>query len=393
MNSVWFYLLVVSVYVVGIRLPEVCKTKDEYFFAGYCVPSCKSIHPEGRYSAESSQRHCTFNPTPYSRSLTLEQRMGECPIHTFSMFVSWLTYETVAKKFIGKSPLEYDFMGRITKCGEHWRVVNEYHYELELINSHAMVTVNEVLGVAVISFRGTELTIKNDRWDTVLNDWIFGDLKMNLVDCRVAGNSTNCGRVHEGFQLHYKMLQPAVEAQIKAFLFAGYKVIITGHSKGASLSTLSAVATISKNPEQSSSITMISFASPRVGDQDFVDFYNKVVPSSINYQSVHPATFFCPEVHDLVTTVPSEKRGFRHVKNEKYIYFGNPNDISGETQPPIVRRLVKLIPTALGCHFQQVYLDGLFKPESVNEHVMLESKKFLEEKNFSRCGRLHAKVC
>ncbi|KAL0477102.1 lipase [Acrasis kona] len=303
--------------------------------------------------------------------------MGEkCSIHTFSMFISWLTYETVAKKFIGKSPSEFDFMKRITNCGDDWRVVNEYHYELERINSHGMITVNEQLGVAVVSFRGTELRIHGDRWDRVLNDWIFGDMEATLVNCHV----------HHGFQNHYKTLQPAVEAQIKTLLDAGYRLIITGHSKGGALAAMSTFATIDKHPETDSRISMVSFASPRVGDDTFVNLYNKLVLSSVNYQSVYPASWYSGEKHDIVTTVPPEAMGFRHTKNIKYVvcnneYFGNPNGITGTTQSPYVHALFKLMPSTLGCHFQQVYLDGLFKAEQPNTFEV-ETREFISKYNF-----------
>ncbi|KAL0484067.1 lipase [Acrasis kona] len=376
--------------VTSIKLPEVCKTKDEYFFAGYCIPSCDQIQPVGRYSAESSHRHCTYNPKPHTgRDTSLEERMGECNTHTFAMFISWLTYQTVAKKFIGHSLTDFDLKKRITKCGSDWSIVNEYHYELERINSHGMVTVNEKLGVAVVSFRGTELVVHGDRWDNVVNDWIFGDMKATLVNCSFASNKTNCGHLHSGFQMHYKMLQPAVEAQINTFLKAGYQVIMTGHSKGGALATLSTFGTIDKNPSADSHMTAMTFASPRVGDAQFVDIYNKMVSRSTTYQSVYPASWYVGERHDIVTTVPPERMGFTHVKNVKYIvcnadYFGNPDDVvTGETQAPYIHALFRMMPANLGCHFQQVYLDGLFKPvedfDLVNQEMV---KKFMSQNEF-----------
>jgi triacylglycerol lipase len=120
------------------------------------------------------------------------------------------------------------------------------------------------------------------------------------------------GKVHEGFLSIYE--------SCRSLLFEVYKkipknkpLIITGHSLGGALATLHSLD-VSVN-ERFENVSMVNFASPRVGNQKFCSFYNSKVKNSTRIVNVHdivpilpPFTLSCPFSKNTGT--------FLHVKNK-----------------------------------------------------------------------------
>ncbi len=140
-------------------------------------------------------------------------------------------------------------------------------------------------GIHVLSFRGTEISEPSD---------ILADLKAgkNIEACG--------GKIHVGFKGEINKLWPAIE-KATASIDCLY---ITGHSLGA------AMATIASSRMQSKVLALVTFGSPRVGNQEFVNSL-KVVHYRVQNNC------------DDVTKVPFRLVGFRHHGTHMYMnYYG-----------------------------------------------------------------------
>lgn len=151
--------------------------------------------------------------------------------------------------------------------------------------------VVHVAGTTTVSFRGTQ-----DE-----GDW--------LKDFDAVGvpNFYGEGTVHKGFQEVYTAIRPSL---IELTGTSAGSVVITGHSLGAALAVLCASDLVRAGWTP----TVVTWAGPRVGYEDFVGWYNRVVPG-------------CDRVvnkWDIVPHLPSAVEGYRHVGREVEIDGGQP---------------------------------------------------------------------
>ena len=135
----------------------------------------------------------------------------------------------------------------------------------------------------VLSFRGTEVTEKSD---------VLADLK--------AGKNLEAsgGKVHVGFKDELNKLWPAITVSLANI----DTLYVTGHSLGA------AMATIAASRIQTKVIALVTFGSPRAGNQEFV---NSLTVTHYRVQNN------C----DDVTKVPFMLMGFAHHGTHKYMNF------------------------------------------------------------------------
>jgi predicted lipase len=131
-------------------------------------------------------------------------------------------------------------------------------------------------GIAIVSIKGT------------------ASLKDAEIDANIERREFNGTMVHSGFYNCYK----AVRNDVMQFVRKHEHVLITGHSLGAAIASLLAVA-IALDTHVDLSIA--TFGSPRVGDNAFVNLFNSLIKDSVRV--VHE--------FDIVTRVP--KAGFNHV--------------------------------------------------------------------------------
>jgi len=135
----------------------------------------------------------------------------------------------------------------------------------------------------VLSFRGTEVTEKSDL----------------LADLKAGKNLEKCGgKVHVGFKGEINKVWPSIE---KALININ-SLYVTGHSLGA------AMATIAASRMQKKVTALITFGSPRVGNEAFVN-------------SVSVQHYRVQNNCDDVTKVPFRLMGFRHHGQHKYMNF------------------------------------------------------------------------
>lgn len=88
------------------------------------------------------------------------------------------------------------------------------------------------------------------------------------------------GAVHYGFLTIYR----GIQLQVMEKLPAGVKdVVLSGHSMGAAVATLLALAIGSQRPR--ARVTLVTFACPRVGDQAFCDAVDLKVPRHVTLRN------------------------------------------------------------------------------------------------------------
>lgn len=121
---------------------------------------------------------------------------------------------------------------------------------------------------------------------------VFYDLKVSKVE-----------RLHKGFFQCFVSIKEKLYSQIKEC--KGDEITFTGHSLGGALATISGnfASQITKKK-----IRVITFGSPRVGDNEFVKYFNNKVYYSRRYVTEK----------DLIPFLPSKCR-FSHVKGLRLI--------------------------------------------------------------------------
>ena len=145
--------------------------------------------------------------------------------------------------------------------------------------------------LAIFGFRGTEATS--------FTDWKKNfDLKLTETSI---GSTTF--ELHKGFRERYLDIAQWFENEYQA-LSKDYTIVITGHSLGGALSTIAAAyagGKLNRRPD-----AVITFGSPLVGDEDFHEYYGKVVGCD--------RTLRIRAKFDLFTKVPTGKH-YTHVCN------------------------------------------------------------------------------
>jgi triacylglycerol lipase len=162
--------------------------------------------------------------------------------------------------------------------------------------------VNDKDGNTFVTFRGTES---------------LRDAKTDAQATQVAAPWAGPGVfVHEGFSSALDSVWPQVQTAVKKARGDGTRgdVIFTGHSLGAGLTTLAALRATNEQLTPGDPRTKIfPIASPRTGDDAFMQQYNQKLPQT--YRVVNFASGTFADTQDIVTQVPPKALGYRHVGN------------------------------------------------------------------------------
>jgi hypothetical protein len=168
------------------------------------------------------------------------------------------------------------------------------------ISLFAFVGYQSDINTAVVSFRGTEdLTNWITNIDTIRTSYPLCD---------------GCG-VHQGFYSAEQQALPQVMEALTAVMaqYPSASVLVTGHSLGAALATLTALDIAHQQP--SYDVTLWNFGSPRIFDEYGADWAGSSESGiSIGGRRTH--------YQDIVPHLPPFSFGFYHVDNE--IYEGGP---------------------------------------------------------------------
>ncbi|MGI0485255.1 lipase family protein [Pantanalinema rosaneae CENA516] len=147
----------------------------------------------------------------------------------------------------------------------------------------------------IVVFRGTQTT----------RDWL-ANLQLEQSDYMQAG--INQGRVHRGFFRLYNTLAPQTLNAVNQ-LDPRIPCYITGYSLGGALATLAAADLAANNPKLKDQLRLYTYASPRVGNPAFANFYEQMVPN----------TYRIINLTDTVVMVPPSE-----VRNQEYRHVGQP---------------------------------------------------------------------
>ena len=178
-------------------------------------------------------------------------------------------------------------------------------------STQAWLFTNPAERQLIVAFRGTEQT----DWKDIVTD--INLVPSSLEPERAPSNGLlgfipnlwNAGGddilVHGGFLEAYDSVRRAVIFSVDALAGPGWTVSVTGHSLGGALATLCSyeLAEIARERvDETRSVDMINFGSPRVGNGAFVAQYNALVPGAVRVVNRN----------DIVATVP-RMLGFKHV--------------------------------------------------------------------------------
>ena len=204
-------------------------------------------------------------------------------------------------------------------------------FDIDGAQAYLLKDMNDI---HVLSFRGTEVTQKSD---------ILADLKAgkNIEACG--------GKVHVGFKGEINKVWPAIEKAIANI----DTLYLTGHSLGA------AMATIAASRMQSKVTALITFGSPRVGNQEFVSSLN------VTHYRVQNNC-------DDVTKVPFRLSGFRHHGTHKYMnFYGEFRDLTPW------QRIKDMVRSRLRARAKGQKFIGVFDHLMANYIAKLEKTKYI----------------
>ncbi|KAF8308333.1 alpha/beta-hydrolase [Clavulina sp. PMI_390] len=122
--------------------------------------------------------------------------------------------------------------------------------------------------------------------------------------------------VHDGFAKTFALTADQILSTVQKGLSDNNAntVLVSGHSLGAALATMTAV--FLKENLANTNISTVVFGLPRVGNQAWADFVDATLP---DLRHMH-------NKNDPVPTVPPELLGFVHPSGEVYVQPNSPND-------------------------------------------------------------------
>ncbi|KAJ6621868.1 Alpha/Beta hydrolase protein [Mycena sp. CBHHK59/15] len=144
--------------------------------------------------------------------------------------------------------------------------------------------------------------------------------------------------VHSGFRDEHALTADEIQAEVKR-LIAEKGATQVGHSLGGALAELDALS-LRLNLPTSVGVNAVTFGTPRVGNQEFVQFFDSQVT---DFKRVN-------NENDLVPTVPGRFLGFVHPQGEIHIVDDSTGDIvacPGNDDATDAKCQIKTVPSIL----------------------------------------------
>ena len=140
-------------------------------------------------------------------------------------------------------------------------------------------TVGQTDSEIIVAFRGTFPPTAPDHLQMIL-DWV-SDFDDVLID-KTPGLP---GKVHQGFSNALDALWPGMVPAIGTLVGQnpGKPLYVTGHSKGGAVANLAAMLLKPTLPA-TTAMSVVTFAAPRAGDQDFANAYANAIAQSDRYE-------------------------------------------------------------------------------------------------------------
>lgn len=133
----------------------------------------------------------------------------------------------------------------------------------------------------IIVFRGTQES----------NEWVAN---IDTQQIQYLSDNSQAGKIHQGFYSLYRNNLAEPIRQAIAQLDPTIPCYITGHSLGGAMAIIAALDFALNFPTFGNQIRMYSYASPRVGDPKFAQFYSDLVPNSYRIVNQADSTWLLP---------------------------------------------------------------------------------------------------
>ncbi|KAL0489242.1 lipase [Acrasis kona] len=176
--------------------------------------------------------------------------------------------DTPTLKFAAEAYEEEDFNGQISgpMAGPWENILSTDKFEGTAVTK---VFRSQKLQTLIVAYKGT----------SNLNN-VVEDLKaMISVEC--VYNDIECGRVGLGFKNTFELDVDDVHDAIYPYIQKNYRIVFTGHSLGGATSTLALFYFATAYPKYKK-FELVTYASPRVGNADFVESFSTNVNSYIS---------------------------------------------------------------------------------------------------------------
>ncbi len=180
--------------------------------------------------------------------------------------------------------------------GKHGKVINVLQDEKRISVNDVTIILGKYLDYDVICFRGT----KGD------DEWAL-DFNAEFAKPPFITNNNKI-KTHLGFTVRYKTLNEWLKRYIKENNLKN--ILFLGHSLGASTAMLASDEI--KQTYTYINTTVVTFGSPRIGNEEYVNFHFKSVPNTLNFRNKN----------DIVCRVPTEKMGYKHCPY--YVWIAKP---------------------------------------------------------------------
>jgi hypothetical protein len=189
---------------------------------------------------------------------------------------------------------------------------------------------------------------------STVNDWLLGCFDAHLVQWNK--DMPECGSVHHGFIKHYRSIEKEIPITLRDYVHAGYSVTFTGHSQGGALAVYAALEVSEICEKLKSSLTLITFGSPKVGNQKFRNYFKECVsPERVyRYISSYPARV---PIYDSITRVPPPLMGFKQVYGQKRFVMVPTEHFGSYTVD--LGNVTKSLPLSFTIHFKEIYFQGI----------------------------------
>ena len=278
--------------------------KGRYMVGNKLCSDC----PPGEYSTQEIATTCTKVPPGYKYT-NIEsdpKPCGEgfyssgsrtdcmaCPNNNCESIQMDTSTENKIKLMISYAEYAYDY----GKSSAEPSLSNMKLIQNDSKDSQAIIGYDQALDSIVISYRGT-YNLSN-----IISDAKFlKDPLTDLIAC------SGC-KVHTGFKSGFDSLEIKMQEDLKSIqdLHSNAKIIVTGHSYGGALASLKAIS-LEKSGYK---VSLITFGSPRVGNDEFSEYANKHITGDnirVTYQD------------DPVISIPPTSLSFKHLGTEIQFY-------------------------------------------------------------------------
>lgn len=200
-----------------------------------------------------------------------------CPANAYGIYDPEVALTSTLLSAVAYSDDPKRCMKRILPMGEFEldQVIGRRCEDLPLFaykECYAYTAVSHARRLIVLAYRGT-VTNKG-------NSQIYDEIVSVLLKPKVS--FLIGGEVQNYFKQAFDKLSPCVFQSISELVsqFPDYNVIVTGHSLGGAIASLSAAALVHKGIVTGNKLSLYTFGMPRVGDKGYAFNHDKLLNSS-----------------------------------------------------------------------------------------------------------------